>query len=88
MTYFINAIIEIINAYQNKNGNFTNITTNQVNAGAFGKYTIISDGRFKIYVKNSHIRFIRNEATKATVDFDKWDDAANQLILLEVLYSL
>ena len=85
--WFVNEIVKIMNAAQNKRNNFCEITINEVDAGNFGKYTIISDGIFKVYVKKSHIRFVKNIKTNNTVEFDKWSDSVNQLICLEMFYG-
>lgn len=86
--WFVNEIVKIMNTAQNKRNNFCEITINEVNAGDFGKYTVISDDAFKVYVVRSRIRFVRNIKTNSTVDFDKWNDSVNQLICLEMFYGV
>lgn len=85
--YFINEIVKIMNTAQNKRNNFCEITINEVNAGDSGKYTIIFDGTFKVYVVRSRIRFVKNVKTNNIVDFAEWSDSTNQLICLEMFYG-
>ncbi len=85
--WFVNEIVKIMNTAQNKRNNFCEITINEVNAGNYGKYTIISDGTFKVYVVRSRIRFVKNVKMNTVVDFDKWSDSVNQLICLEMFYG-
>lgn len=85
--WFVNEIIKIMNKAQNKRNNFCKISTNEVNVDN-SKYTIISDGTFKVYVVRSRIRFIKNIKTNNIVDFDKWTDSTEQLICLEMLYGM
>ena len=86
---FINEIVRIMNTAQNKHNNFCEIAIKEINAGDFGKYTIISDDTFKVYVvRKSRIRFVENVKTHNVVDFDKWSDSTNQLICLEMFYGV
>ena len=85
--YFINEIVKIMNTVQNKRNNFCEVTINEVNTGDSGKYTIISDGTFKVYVVRSRIRFVKNLKTNSIVDFAEWSDSTNQLICFEMFYG-
>lgn len=86
---FVNAIIDIINKYQNSRNCFTEISVRDIVFNEFNKkYTVISDGRFTFYVSNSHIRYIINESTRNIVDFNEWKDNTNQLIVVQMLYGM